>query len=131
MAREVIANNQGIRDVHAILQASTGPVGQMWKTFKKLAPSKANPRLQGRLGGKFAIASPIEEDSDKIVEVDDDGNAIPTPGVADWAEASEELQDEEEAPDDELGESSASGGRKRKRGKRGKRAGAKNRDPQE
>ena len=126
------------------MREAAAPVNTMWNAFRHVA-SHLHPRVQGRLGGKFAlpaitarveaVAAIEKEDADdeedaEYEDIDDDVEAADDSGVQDWAEASERLQYADDPPRyfvDNLSTSGGEGRRQRKRGGKGKGRGMKSR----
>ena len=126
------------------MREAAAPVNTMWNAFRHVA-SRLHLRVQGRLGGKFALpaitaraeaVAAIEkedaddEEDDEYEDIDDDVEIADDSGVQDWAKASEHLQHADDPPGYVVDNSSTSGGegrRRRKRGGKGKGRGKKSR----
>ena len=124
------------------MREAAAPINTMWNTFRHVA-SRLHPRVQGRLGGKFAlpaitacaeaVATIEDADDEEDVEyedIDDDVEIADDSGVQDWAEASEHLHHADDPPGYVVDNPPTSGGegrRRRKRGGKGKGRGKKSR----
>ena len=126
------------------MREAAAPMNTMWSAFRHVA-SRLHPRVQGRLGGKFALpaitarAAAVaatekenagNEEDDEYEDIDDDVEAADDSGVHDWAEASERLHYADDPPEYVVDNSSTSGGegrRRRKRGGKGKGKGKRSR----
>ena len=128
------------------MREAAAPINTMWNTFSHVA-SHLHPRVQGRLGGKFALPAITarakavaaikdadneedDENDDQYEDIDDDVEIADDSGVQDWAEASEHLQHADDSPRYIVNNPPTSGGegrRRRKRGGKGKGRGKKSR----